>query len=29
MNNLRNLRKQKNRTIIEVAEEIGVPKVTV
>ena len=29
MNNLRNLRKQKNRTIVEVAEEIGVPKVTV
>lgn len=29
MNNLRNLRKQKNRTIVEVAEKIGVPKPTV
>lgn len=29
MNKLRNLRKQKNRTIVEVAEEIGVPKLTV
>lgn len=29
MNNLRNLRKQKNLTIVEVAEKIGVPKPTV
>lgn len=29
MNNLRNLRKQKNLTIVEVAEEIGVPKMTI
>ena len=29
MNNLRNLRKQKNRTIVEVAEKIGVLKPTV
>lgn len=29
MNNLRSLRKQKNLTIVEVAEKIGVPKLTV
>ena len=29
MNNLRNLRKQKNLTIVELAEKIGVPKPTV